>query len=103
MINRLQAERFACHKARDFIIFLAHHAHNRKNGGESIIHRDIIKIQDGEHGATGPDLLYYCKKMPYIVLANIYTLLEIVNGAIAIAYGVIPHSNGMLTVLRWNQ
>ena len=97
MINRLQAERFACQTGRDLIIFPAHHSHSRKNRGEPIIHRDVVKIQDGEHGATGPGLLYYCKGMPVIVLANVCTPLGIVNGATAIAYGVIPHPDGMLT------
>ncbi len=96
----MQAEQFACHIGRDLIIFPAYHAHNRKNGGESIINYDIIKIQDGEHGATGLGLLYYCKEMRYIVLANVCTPLEIVNGAIAIAYGIVPHPDGILTVLR---
>ncbi len=41
--------------------------------------------------------------MPYIDLANICTLLEIMNGVTAIAYEVIPHPDGMLTVLSWNQ
>ncbi len=103
MINRLQAKQFACHTGRDLIIFPAHHTDNRKNGGESIIHRDIIKIQDGEHGATGPGLLYYYKEMPYTVLADVCTPLRIVNKATIIAYGVVPHPDGMLTVSKWNQ
>ncbi len=103
MINRLQVERFARHTGRDSIIFPAYHAYNRKNGRELIIYHDIIKIQDCEHGAIGPDLLYYSKEMPYIVLANVCTPLGIMNGAIAIAYGVVPYPDGILTVLRWNQ
>ncbi len=99
----MQAEQFARHTGCDLIIFPAHHAHNRKNGGESIIHHNIIKIQDGEHDTIGPGLLYYCNEMSYIVLANVCTPLGIVNGATAIAYGVVFHSDGMLTVLRWNQ
>ncbi len=103
MINKLQAEQFAYHTGCDLIIFPAHHAHNRKNGRESIIYRDIIKIQDGEHDATGPGLLYYCKEMPYIVLTNVCIPLGIVNKATAIAYGVVPHPDSILIVSRWNQ
>lgn len=97
IINRLQAERFACQTGRDPIIFLAQHSHSRKNGGNPIIYRNDVKIQDGKHGATGPGLLYYYKRMPVIVLANVCTLLGIVNGATTIAYRIISHPNGMLT------
>ncbi len=103
MINRLQVEEFARHTSCNLIIFLAHHAHNRKNGGKSLIYHHIIKIQDYEYDTTGLGLLYYCKKMPYIVLANVCTPLEIVNGVTIIIYKVIPYLDGMLTVSRWNQ
>lgn len=103
MINRLQAKHFAHHTSRDFIIFLAYHSHNWKNRGRSIIHHDIIKIQEGAHGATSLGLLYYYKEMPNIVLTNICTLLEIINEATTIAYGFIPQPDSMLTILRWNQ
>lgn len=97
IINRLQAEQFAHQTGRDLIEFPAQHSHSRKNGGNLIIHHNVAKIQDGKYGATSSGLLYYCKRMPVIVLANVCTPLEIVNGATVIAYGVIPHSNGMLT------
>lgn len=100
MINKLQAEQFARETSCDLIIFPAQHFHSRKNRGDPIIHRDIVKIQDGEHGATGPSLLYYCKEIPIIVLANICTPLGIVNGVAAIAYGIIPHPNLMLTHIK---
>lgn len=87
----MQVEQFSRHIGYDLIIFLAYHAHNRKSGGEFIIHHDIIKIQDGEHDAIGPDLLYYYKEMPYIVLTNICTLLKIVNEAITITYEVLSY------------
>lgn len=100
MINQLQAKQFAYYISRDIIIFLVHYTHNRKNGRESIIYCDINKIQDGEHDVTDPDLLYYWKEMSYNVLANVCILLRIVNKATAIAYGVVPHLDSMLTVLR---
>ena len=56
MINWLQVEQFACHISRDLIIFPAHHTHNRKNGGKSIIYQNIIKIQNSEHSVTGSGL-----------------------------------------------
>ncbi len=100
MINRLQIKKLVCYTSRDLIIFLIHYAHNRKNGGKSIIDCDIIKIQDSKYGATSQGLLYYCKEIPYIVLANVYTLLGIVNKAIVIVYRVVSHLNSMLNILR---
>lgn len=94
LINRLQAERFARRVGRDIIIFPAEHSHTKKDGGKSIIHRDVFQIQDGEHGATGPGLLYYCQGMPVSVLSNLCTPLGIVNGARATAYGVVTHPDG---------
>lgn len=35
--------------------------------------------------------------MPIIVLANIYTLLDIINGIIAITYNVFSHSNDIIS------
>lgn len=72
----------------------------RKNGGESIIYHNIIEIQKGKYDVTGPRLLYYYKKMPYIVLGNIYILLRIVNGVTKIVYRVISLPDSMLTVSR---
>ncbi len=38
--------------------------------------------------------------MPYIILANISTPLEIINRAIAISYRVVSYPNGILYVSR---
>lgn len=100
MINRLQAEQFARGTGRDFIIFLAQHSHNRKNPGDPIIYHDVVKIQDREHGTIDLGLLYYCKAMPVIILINVCTPLGIMNGATAIAYGIISHPNVMLTHIK---
>lgn len=97
MMNWLQVEQFVHQSGRDLIIFLAHHSQSRKNDGKLIIYCNFVKIQDKEHSATGPSLLYYYKRIPVIILANVCILLKIVNGATTIAYGVISHPNGMLT------
>lgn len=64
MINQLQTEQFARHIGRHLIIFLVHHGYSRKNKEESIIHHNIMKIQDGEYGATSQGLLAIIKECP---------------------------------------
>ena len=100
LINRLQAERFARRVGRDIIIFPAEHSHSKRDGGLSVIHRDVFRIQDGEHGATGPGLLYYCQGMPMSVLSNLCTPLGIVNGARATAYGAVTYADGIHQIWR---
>ncbi|WP_375449089.1 AAA family ATPase [uncultured Nostoc sp.] len=91
LINRLQAENFARSHNIDLILFPTEHSRNKKDGGNLIQHEDLLGIQEGEGNAAGPGILYYCKGMPAIVLANQCTPLGIVNGARVIIYGVVPH------------
>lgn len=95
LINRLQLKKFAQSAGQDIIIFLIKHSYIKKNGDRSLLYKDLFPIQDGEHGATGPSFLYYCKRMPVVIPLNIYILLKIVNGACATVYGIIFYSNGM--------
>lgn len=67
---------------------------------ESINQCKIIEIHDGEYSAKSLKLQYYCKKMSYIDLVNIYTQLKIVNDAKKITYWVIHHPNGILTNIK---
>lgn len=96
IINQLQVKWFARYTDQDFIIFPTQYSHSRKNSGKSIIYCNIIELQDGDKGATGLGLLYSCKEIPFIILANIYTLLQIINGVATIIYSIIPHFNGKL-------
>lgn len=53
----------------------------------------LFYTQDGEDNCTGPDLLFYYKKILACLLANQYTPLGIINGVKAIVYGVILYRN----------
>ncbi len=81
LINRLQIERFARSVGHDIIIFPAQHSRTKREGRENVLHKDLFSIQDGDHGATGPGLLYYCKGMPVALLTNMCTALGMVNRA----------------------
>ncbi len=89
LINRLQIERFAWSVGHDIIIFPAQHSRIKREGGENVLHKDLFFIQNGDHGATGPGSLYYCKGMPVALLTNMCTALGIVNRARSKAYGII--------------
>lgn len=95
LINRLQLKKFARSTGRDIITFSAEHSYLKKTGGRYLLHKDLFSIQDGEHGATRPSFLYYCKRMLIVLLLNIYILLEMVNGACATIYGIIFYPNSM--------
>ena len=70
LINRLQAQNFALSQNLDLILFLAEHSRNKKDGGNLIQHKDLLGVQEGDGNATGPGILYYCKGIPAMVLAN---------------------------------
>lgn len=101
LINRLQIERFARSVGHDIVIFPAQHSRTKREGGEAILQKDLFSIQDGDCGATGPGLLYYCKGMPVALLTNMCTALGMVNGARSTAYGIItwPDSKSPNTIL----
>lgn len=48
-------------------------------------------VQESKRNVRGPGILYYCKKIPAIMLANQYILLGVVNRIRAIIYSVIFH------------
>lgn len=96
----MQAKQFACHINHDLILFPVYYAYNKNNGGEFIINYNPINIQDSKYGTTVPGLLYYYKKMSYIVLAKVYTPMEIVNGGTTIAYMVTLYPIDMLIILK---
>ncbi len=104
LINRLQIGRFARSVGHDIIIFPAQHSCTKREGEENVLYKDLFSFQDGDHEATGPGLLYYCKGMPIALLTNICTVLGIVNGARSRAYGIITwpdsksHCGILLTV-----
>lgn len=91
MINRLQVKWFACYTNYNLFIFPVYYLHNRKNEGESIICHNTIKIHNKKHSITGSDLLYHYKKMSYIIIVYICTLLGIINKETVIAWGVISY------------
>lgn len=97
LINKLYIKRFAQNTGQNIVIFPLKHSYTKKNGGKSLLYKDLFLIQDGKYGAIaiGPGLLYYYKKMLVIVLSNIYTLLKIVNGASAIAYNIVIYLHDM--------
>lgn len=79
----------------DFILFLAEHSRNKKDRDKLIQHEDLLGAHEGEKNAGSPDILYYCKKMPAIVLANQYIPLRIVNRVRDIVHGVVFHPQGI--------
>ncbi len=91
LINRLQAQNFALSQNLDLILFPTEHSRNKKDGSNLIQHEDLLGIQEGDGNATDPGILYYCKRMPAMVLVNQCIPLRIVNRARAILYGVDPH------------
>ncbi len=68
-INRIQIKRFAKAHNRDVILFLVENFCTKKDGGQIVDDTDLLTIQDGE-GCIGPDILYYCKRMPTCLLTN---------------------------------
>ena len=68
LINCLQIERFARSVGHDIVIFPAQYSHTKRERGKIILQKDLFSIQDGNGGATGPGLLYYCKDMPVALL-----------------------------------
>ena len=100
LINCLQAENFACSYNMNFILFPAEHSRNKKDRGNLIQHKDLLGVQEGEKNAASPKILYYCKKMPAIVLTNQCTLLGIVNGVKVIIYGVVSHPQGICFLIQ---
>ncbi len=89
LINCLQIERFARSIGYDIVIFPAQHNRTRRERGKAILQKDLFSIQDGDRGATGSGLLYYCKGMPVALLTNMCTTLGMVNGARSTAYVII--------------
>lgn len=89
LINCLQIERYSRSISNDIIIFLALYIYTKKVSGKEILHKDFFSLQDGELEAIDPDLLYYYKEIPVILLTNICTALEMVNNACSIVYGMI--------------
>lgn len=83
------------------MIFPAQHSRTKREGGKAILQKDLFSIQDGDRGATGPGLLYYCKDMPVALLINMCTALGMVNGARSTAYGIVtwPDSKSPKTML----
>lgn len=65
-----------------------------------IQHEDLFGVQEDKGNAAGPGILYYCKGMPAMVLANQCTPLGIVNGARVTIYGVIPHPQGICFLIQ---
>ncbi len=94
LINPLQIERFAHSVGHDIVIFLAQHNCTKRERGKAILQKDLFSIQDGDHEATGPGLLYYCNGMPVALLINMCTTLGMVNHARSIAYKIITWPNG---------
>ncbi len=60
-INCLQIERFAQSVGHDIIIFPAQHSRTKREKRKNIFQKNLFSIQDRDHGAIGPGLLYYCK------------------------------------------
>ena len=96
LINCLQIERFARSVCHDIVIVLAQYSRTKRERGKVILQKDLFSIQDGDRGATGPGLLYYCKGMPVALLTNMCTALGMVNGARSTAYGIITWPDGKL-------
>lgn len=57
-------------------------------------HELFFDALDKESNCTSLELLFYCIEMPVNLLANQYILLGIVNGANAIAIGVVHNLEG---------
>lgn len=91
LINCLQTQNFALSQNLDLILFLIEHSRNKKDGDNFIQHEDLLDIQEGDKNATGPDILYYCKGMPAIVLANQCTLLGIFNRTRVVLHNVVTY------------
>lgn len=81
LISYLQIEGFAWSVGYNIIIFLAQHSQTKREGEKNILHMDLSSIQDRDHRAIGPSLLYYYKGMPVALLTNICTVLDMVHGA----------------------
>ena len=96
LINRLQIERFAHSVGHNIVIFRAQHSRTKREGGKVILQKDLFSIQDGDRGATGPGLLYYCKGMPVALLTNMCTALGMVNDARSTTCGIITWPNSKL-------
>jgi len=97
-INRLQTRRFAKFWGQDIYIFPAAHTRTMKK------HRglrldDVLGTQDGDGTAKGPGLFFYTKGMPITILYNISTPLGLVNGARGTAAGIVPHPDGLASLL----
>lgn len=95
LINCLQAENFTCFQNIDLILFLAKHSQNKKYRNNLIQHKNIFNVQKDKKNIPSPGILYYCKKMPAIILANQYIPLEIVNRVKIIVHSIFPFSQGI--------
>lgn len=60
-------------------IFPIQNFYNTKNEGKSIIYYNTIQIEDRKNDTICLNLLYYYKRILYVVLANVFTPLKIVN------------------------
>ena len=86
--NRLSTELFVNASEQDIILFPDSHHRNLKKDKEIIKIEDILAIQDGFKGSTGPGLLSYPKGMPATVFVNQCTAHRIVNGTKSTMYAV---------------
>ncbi len=47
---------------------------------------------------TRPGFLYYTKGMPTALLSNVYSLIDLINGARYISVGIVPEDDGMFNL-----
>lgn len=92
--NCLSTELFVNASEQDIILFPNLHHRNLKKNKEIIKMEDILAIQDGFEGSTGPGLLPYSKGMPATVFVNQCTAHRIVNGTRSTMYAVQADPEG---------
>lgn len=88
-MNLFQIERFTRFVGHDIIIFPAQHNRIKREREKTILQKDSLSIQDEDYRAIDPGLLYYYKSMLVVQLTNMYTTLDMVNGARFIIYRII--------------
>lgn len=78
----------------------------KKDSSNLIQYESLFEAQDRKNSCTRSSLLFYYIGMPIHLLINQCTLLDIVNSARTIVYGVIPNPNCkniFFTIIKTNE
>jgi hypothetical protein len=93
-INRVKLEHFARSRSQRVYIFPAQHTRVASASSSTLRIEDLL--QQGDDGTKVPfqGLFFYTPGMPAIILANICTLLGLVNGTRGIPSGIVVDPAG---------